>query len=93
MKSNRTHCLANVIGLLSFICVGAWHADAQTNGTDDAHMTMIRERIQTFVNQTIKSGETVIIIGGPKVTARTFVPLSKVAVEQVKGYEDLGGGE
>jgi hypothetical protein len=86
MKNIRIPHLMNVIGLLSFICLVAWPVDAQTNGTDYAQATVIRERIRTIMRQTIESGETVNMFHGQQVIARTFVPPSNLAVEEVKGY-------
>jgi hypothetical protein len=86
MKNLRIPHWANVIGLLSFICFVAWHVDAQTNGTDDAQATVIRERIQAIMRQTIETGETVNMSHGRQVIAKTFVAPSNLAVEEVKGY-------
>ena len=88
MKRNRIYYWANIIGLLSFICLAAWNVDAQTNRTDDAQVTAIRERIQAIMRQTIKSGETVIMFDGRQVLARTFIPPSQLDIDEVKGYGD-----
>jgi hypothetical protein len=86
MKNNRTHLCATFIGLLSFFCVGALHVDAQTKTTNDAQPSFIRERIQRIMRETIDSGETVLMFQGRQVTARTFIPPSQLAVDEVKGY-------
>ena len=86
MKNNRTHHCATFIGLLSFICLVALHVDAQTKLPNDAQESFIRERIQRIMRETIDTGKTVIIVEGRPVTARTFIPPSQLAIEEVKGY-------
>ncbi|HKO45870.1 MAG TPA: hypothetical protein VJU84_21515 [Pyrinomonadaceae bacterium] len=86
MKNNRTHHCATLIGLLSFICFVALHVDAQTRSTNDTQLSFIRERIQRIMRETIDNGENVIIVNGHPVTARTFIPPSQLAVDEVKGY-------
>src|SRR6266536_6608957 len=88
MKSNRTHYWANLIGLLSFLCLVTWHVDAQTNGSDNAHLSLIRERIQKIMRQTIARGETRIVSDGRQMIAKTFVPPSQLDIDDVKDYGD-----
>ncbi len=88
MKNNQTPHWANFIGLLSFICLVAFHVNAQTKLTDDAQMPLIRERVQRIMRETIEHGETVIILDGRQAIARTFIPPSKLAVDEVKAYGD-----
>ena len=88
MKNNRTHHWTTFIGLLSFICLVALHVDAQTKLTNDAQMPLIRERVQRILRETIEDGETVIMLDGRQVIARTFIPPSELAVDEVKAYGD-----
>jgi hypothetical protein len=87
MKGNRAHW-SNIVVLISLICLVAWLVEAQTNRADDAQVTAMRERIQTIMRQTIKSGETVVVFDGRQVIARTFIPPSNLAVDEVRSYGD-----
>ena len=88
MKNNRTHHWATCIGLLSFICLLELPVDAQANLTNDVQMPLIRERVQRIMRETIEEGETVIMLDGRQVIARTFIPPSNQAIDEVKAYGD-----
>jgi hypothetical protein len=88
METNRARYWANVSSALFLICLVAWGANAQSDGTDNANVALIRERIQKIMRQTIKSGENVVMSDGRQVIARTFIPPSNLAIDEVKGYGD-----
>ncbi|MBO0721994.1 MAG: hypothetical protein J2P41_14310 [Blastocatellia bacterium] len=88
MNNNRTHHWATFICLLSFFCLAELHVYAQTELTNDAQIPLIRERVQQIMRETIAGGETVIRLDGRQVIARTFIPPSKQAVDELKDYGD-----
>ena len=47
-------------------------------------MALIRERVQRIMRETIEDGETVIMLDGRQVIARSFIPPSKLAVDYVR---------
>ena len=89
MTSNRAHYWLYLIGLVVVLCAEALHVNAQTNGNDKAKATLIRERIQQIMRQTIKSGETVSMFDSRQVIAITFSPPSPLDIDEVKGYGDV----
>jgi len=85
MKSNRAYYWPNLIGLLFFLWVVASQVFAQTNETDNARTSLIRERIHQIMRETIKRGETMTSDGSQAFT-RTFVPPSNEDADEVKRY-------
>jgi hypothetical protein len=88
MQTNRARYCANISSALFLICLVACCTNAQSEGTDKADVSVIRERIQTIMRETIRSGEKVVMLNGRQVTSRTFIPPSQPAIDEVKGYGD-----